>query len=223
MVHINFQQEKKIIYFVQSLFVYLSFVFICFVKNKKSSKKGYTYSYLKQNVVTLSSTTLQQHNSKQSISPLANQSNPSENTNTNTNSIENFAGRSASSTILANLNSDIDKLQQTTAFRSHSTKSKSFSSTTLTTSNANNADIDTKSISSRKSFQYEIVDKPIALMMTNKQNQRINVASPVSQVNSTPTNTVNMRSASTASITSSVLNYLQYGDVLIKCNSLTPK
>lgn len=158
------------------------------------NKKGYTYSYLKQNVVTLSSTTLQQHNSS-----LAN---PSENTNNNNN------GRSSSTstTNATTNNNNKNELDKQSTILS---KSKSFS-TLLNTSN----NYDNKSINSRKSVLNEIVDLKSSKSQPQPQILRSNVNSRLR-----PPSVIS--NGSNFSVTSPLLGYLQYGDVLIKCNSLS--
>ena len=199
------------------------------------SKKGYAYSFLKQNVVTLSSTTLQQqdqpHNPKQQrdASPLVSQTNSSEHAHESL--LSSTGVRSVSAT--TNYNASLNNAHEQTA-RAHT------SAATSSANNANVADvIDTKSIASgRKSFQYEIVDKPTPLTSMNKQTQlqqqqqlqqqlqRQRSFNHLAAGNHTLSST-NLRSASLVSSLSNVssasplLNYLQYGDVLIKCNSLS--
>jgi hypothetical protein len=180
---------------------------------------------LKQNVVTLSSTTLQQHNSN--ISPLANQTNPSENsTNANLNNNNTNLGRSSTTSILTNASinnnsNEIDYNKQLTTV----TKSKSFSTfNTQVTNYSSNASVRRSATlesdaTSRHSihvsddnFQFEIVDKPIIMSnvpIVNKQQRGVSNARPASTISN----------GSIFSMTSPLLNYLQYGDVLIKCNA----
>ena len=195
---------------------------------------------MKQNVVTLSSTTLQQHNSN--ISPLANQTNPSENsTNANLNNNNTNLGRSSTTSILTNASinnnsTEIDYIKQQQPSSSSlsassskqlttATKSKSFSTfNTQVTNYSNNASMRRSATlesdaTSRHSihvsddnFQFEIVDKPIIMPnvpMVNKQQRGVSNARPASTLSN----------GSTFSMTSPLLNYLQYGDVLIKCNA----
>lgn len=193
----------------------------------------------------MSSTTLQQHNSN--ISPLANQTtNPNENStnsnlnNNNSNAIINL-GRSSTTSIVTNsslnnnneFDSNKQKLLSSSSKLNNATKSKSFS--TLTTNNnssisSNNlgssirrsATVESDATSRRsvqlsnENFQFEIVDKPI---------YATNLPTPTSLQKNNRFGSVSTRPASTFSngsvfsLTSPLLNYLQYGDVLIKCNA----
>ena len=186
----------------------------------KKSKKGNAYSYLKQNVVTLSSTTLQQHNSNSNNNltqsqpaPLASQH--SQNTGEGASHLSDFSVQSLSTTANGsssqNVANDADK--QSLSSLSRASKSKSFSTMSASARKSSMAENDARSVSGRKSvqtnsssekFQFEIVDKPILVKQQTRANR------PASAVSN----------GSNFSLTSPLLNYLQYGDVLIKCVSL---
>jgi len=144
-----------------------------------------------------------------------------------------------------NINSEFDSNKQTSyssSKLSNASKSKSFSILTTHANNNNNNNNSSNTLSMRRSatiesdatsrrsvqlsndnFQFEIVDKPIFMAnapppttmtttttTSNKQNR-------LGSVSTRPASTIS--NGSIFSMTSPLLNYLQYGDVLIKCNA----